>query len=325
MQFNLHHNEQVYNLSPLLSLLNALDKCGNLRSAAKLCHFSYRKAWNLIQQFEHIIGQPLINKQRGKGSKLSEFGNALLTLEKQNKSVTFQQLADLDLQANKQLASLLPASQLIKIIASDSEKLKPLRHHGSNIELETEGSGHALSNYADSKCDLAGFHIAAGGNNQKQLTEFCQYLDPKQDQFVILESREQGLISHPDRPVESLQQIVDQQLVFVNRQIDSGTRLLLDTLLSSQQIKPDQLPGYYHEEHTHLAVASLISSRQADAGLGIKTVAQHLKLHFVAINQELYFLVFKSSNTKLVDLLKPLLAPQSLEILDFKSFLARIS
>jgi len=312
------HNQE-YDLNPLLRLLNAIHKHGNLRAAASSCSFSYRKAWNIIRDLEAVFGQPLVEKHRGKGSQLSVLGEKLLTIKNEN-DVTFNdQLKAADHKANHSLQKLLSQSQTLRIIASDSEKLNTLRQQNSEIDLHIDGSSQALSAYTDGKCDIAGFHIASG-NTYKQLAMYDQYMDKEKDHFVFLEQRQQGIISHPDRPITTLQQILDQQLVFVNRQQGSGTRLLLDNLLKEQHINTDQLSGYYHEEHTHLAVASMIMSRQADAGLGIKSVANSLKLHFTPVCDELYFLIFRSKTPEIQLILKTLFNKDEPEIINYKEF-----
>ncbi len=312
------HNQE-YDLNPLLQLLNAIDKHGNLRAAASSCGFSYRKAWNIIQDLEAVIGYPLVKKKRGKGTQLSVLGGKLLAIKKEN-DVTFNdQLKAADNKANHSLQDLLSRSQALRIVASDSEKLNALRQQIPDIDLHIDGSIQALSVYTEGKCDVAGFHITSG-NAHHQLTLYAQYLDKENDHFVLLEQRQQGIISHPDKPIDSLQQILDQQSVFVNRQQGSGTRILLDGLLKKQHINADQLQGYLHEEHTHLAVASMIISRQADAGLGIKSVANRLNLHFTPVCDELYFLVFRSKTPEIQLMLSILFNKGELEVINHNDF-----
>ncbi len=218
IQTSLNIDHQTFDLKALLLLLNALSRTGNLRKAATACHYSYRKAWNLLDQFETLFNQALVEKQRGKGSKLSELGVALLKIEKQNFVTVSKQLESIDINANKILQALLSTSHPFKIIASDSAKLNTLRQQYPEIKLEIEGSGQALEAYAERKCDIAGFHIEAGNYNKKQISSYSQFFDPDNDYFFLLERRQQGFISHPEQPVHSLQQIIKQQLTFVNRQ-----------------------------------------------------------------------------------------------------------
>lgn len=151
IQTSLSYDNKELDLTPLLLLLKELDNTGNLRAAASSCQFSYRKAWNLLDQFEKIFERDLVEKQRGKGSKLSELGIALISTEKQNIATVTEQLKTADINANKTIQPLLSASQPLKIIASDSEKLNILRQQQTKINLEIEGSRQALEAYTEKK------------------------------------------------------------------------------------------------------------------------------------------------------------------------------
>ncbi len=317
---SLINNKKEYDLDSGLRLIDQLDKLENLQAAAKHCNYSYRKAWNILQDLESLFRQPLVLKQRGKGTQLSELGRLLLANKKDIDVLFRDSLMSAERKANLILKNLYNDIQALIIIASDSEKLELLRQLNLNIELHIDGSGQALLAYAEGKCNIAGFHIGLGGHNKKQIDAYLQYLDSKHDQFIALEHRQQGLISHPDRPVTSLQQMIEQDLTFVNRQQDSGTRNLLNQLLQEQNIQAEQLNGYYHEEHTHLAVASMVSSRQADAGLGIRSAAERLKLQFTPISNELYFLVFKSLTPTVQQVLGKLSDQGKLEVINYKQF-----
>lgn len=325
LKINLIHNEREYDLETALQLLGQIQQNENLRKAADQCGFSYRKGWNTLKQLENLFGLILVEKQRGKGTQLSEFGQALLDITGENKSAFNEYLSSAENKANKVLNLICSASQPLRVIASDSEKLDQLRQQQTGIELHIDGSVQALSAYAEGKCELAGFHIKVGEGNRHQLNEYCQYLNSKHDKFILLEQRQQGLISRYEQPVDSLQQLVDQKLTFVNRQQGSGTRFLLDNLLKEQHIHPDQLSGYFHEEHTHLAVASMIVSQQADAGLGTQSVANRLKLHFTPVSSELYFLVFKTLTPQLQQLIDGLADQNTLEVIDYKEFVTLLT
>jgi len=325
LKVSLSDNNHHHDLDPTLNLLTQIDIHENLQIASSYCNYSYRKAWNILKEAEHQFGQPLVEKQRGKGSQLSTLGKALLETTKDSNLFIKDILITEEDKANVLLESLKPVTEVLQIIASDSEILEQLRKYQLAIELHIDGSGQALSAYAEKTCELAGFHFGINDNNHKQIENHLPYFDPKQDKFILLESRQQGIISHPDRPVISFQQMIEQQLTFVNRQNGSGTRNLLNTLLKKQNINPNQLNGYYHEEHTHLAVASMVSSKQADAGLGIHSAAKRLKLQFTPISNELYFLVFKSLTPTIQQVIDKLSEHNSLEIINYKQFIKLIS
>lgn len=100
--------------------------------------------------------------------------------------------------------------------------------------------------------------------------------------------RVQGIMVKKGNPL-NIQSIEDLKKVrFVNRQRGAGTRLLLDYKLKQLGIAPEELNGYDHEVATHMAVAALVNSESADAGLGIRSAAVAMDLDFIPVGDEEY-------------------------------------
>ena len=72
--------------------------------------------------------------------------------------------------------------------------------------------------------------------------------------------------------------------------------MLLEHLLSCEEIEPNSIHGYAHEQYTHLAVAADVKSGTADVGLGVRSAAQALETDFVPIGMERYDLVIPSEH-----------------------------
>lgn len=75
---------------------------------------------------------------------------------------------------------------------------------------------------------------------------------------------------------------------FVNRQRGAGTRMLFDFKLKEYGIETTEINGYDREAATHMAVAALVGSDSADAGMGIRSAAQAMNLDFVPVGNEEY-------------------------------------
>lgn len=61
-------------------LLQHIEKLGSLRKAAEALGMSYRRAWGKLKKAEERIGQPLVEKTKGKGQRfnLSPLGKELM-------------------------------------------------------------------------------------------------------------------------------------------------------------------------------------------------------------------------------------------------------
>ncbi|HEX2939020.1 MAG TPA: molybdopterin biosynthesis protein [Ruminiclostridium sp.] len=75
---------------------------------------------------------------------------------------------------------------------------------------------------------------------------------------------------------------------YVNRQRGAGTRILFDFKLKEEGISPAEISGYDNEMTTHMAVAALVKSEEADVGMGVKSAANAMNLDFIPIGLEQY-------------------------------------
>ena len=120
--------------------------------------------------------------------------------------------------------------------------------------------------------------------------------------------REQGLMVLKGNPkhITSLNDLARQDVVFINRQPGSGTRVLLDYKLKQAGIDASEIKGYAREESTHTGVAAGVASGAADVGLGILAAARALGLDFIPLLKERYDLAIPRSFYE-SELLQPLL------------------
>lgn len=110
--------------------------------------------------------------------------------------------------------------------------------------------------------------------------------------------RVQGFIVKQGNPLNigGFTDIAERNLSFVNRQKGSGTRILCDYLMKKDGIAPETIFGYEREEYTHTAVAAIVASGGADAGLGIYSASKIYGLDFVPVCEEEYdFLIDEKS------------------------------
>jgi molybdate-binding protein len=138
-------------------------------------------------------------------------------------------------------------------------------------------------------------HLPHGELRAQGIAACKEWLDPREDRVISFVTREMGLMVKPGNPLKiaSLQDLVDRKARFVNRDHDSGTRLLFDQLLALHKIDQAQINGAQQMEFTHAAVAAYVASGMADASFGVEAAARQFGLDFIRMLTEDYFFVCK--------------------------------
>jgi len=183
------------------------------------------------------------------------------------------------------------------------------RHHSaSRLSSAHVGSLGGLVALKRGEAHLAGCHLLDAATGEYNLPYVRQVLGREPVVLVTLVHRQQGLMVAQRNPkgISSLKDLARQDILFVNRQAGSGTRVLLDYELEKTGLDRTQIAGYEREEYSHTAVAALVASGAADVGLGILAAAKALGLDFVPLLQERYDLVIPRIHYE-SPLLQPLL------------------
>jgi putative molybdopterin biosynthesis protein len=167
------------------------------------------------------------------------------------------------------------------------------RSPGASVASANVGSLGGLLALQRGEAHLAGSHLLDEQTGQYNVSSIERYLPAREMVLVHLAGRVQGLIVPPGNPrlLGTLQDLARPDVLFVNRQRGSGTRVLLDYELRRLGLAVNAVRGYEREEYTHLAVAADVASGAADVGLGILAAARALGLDFVPLFNEQYQLV----------------------------------
>jgi len=167
------------------------------------------------------------------------------------------------------------------------------RTPGASLASANVGSLGGLLALARGEAHLAGSHLLDELTGEYNISYIKQYLAGRRVVLVHFAGRVQGLIVPPGNPkaLSTLADLARPDVLFVNRQRGSGTRVLLDYQLKLLGLQANQIPGYEREEYTHLAVAADVASGAADVGLGILAAARALDLEFLPLFNEQYQLV----------------------------------
>jgi len=160
-------------------------------------------------------------------------------------------------------------------------------------------------------CHVAGSHLLDTESGTYNISYIQKYLSadspPGGVRLVQLVFRDQGLIVAPGNPkkIKGIEDLVRDDIVFINRQAGSGTRILLDYRLKALGLDPADINGYETDEFTHMSVAVAVLSGSVDVGLGIYAAAKALGLDFIPVVTERYDLVipkmfFETENIRIL-------------------------
>ena len=153
-----------------------------------------------------------------------------------------------------------------------------LSRQGLQVKVLAVGSQGGLAAARRGECDAALIHLLD--------SETDRYNTPFLDDTLRLVpgyTRVQGVVTRADedRDLEAL--LCDASARMVNRNRGSGTRMLIEALLSGR--RP---PGYAYEPRSHCAVAAAVAQERADWGVTIETVARQAGLRFRPLRAEHY-------------------------------------
>jgi molybdate transport repressor ModE-like protein len=287
----------------MLAILNEIRKTGKISSAATGAHLSYRHVWNLIDQWSEFFGVPLVETQRGKGSKLTPFGEKLVWAGERMQARLGPQLENLAQELVTEIKPFLhQRPSVIRVHASHGFAVSKLREFldrepGMGVDLRYVSNQNSLVSLAQGACDLSGVHLPRGELRPQGIKACREWLDPREDRVISFVTREMGLMVKRGNPLKitSLKDLVDRKARFVNRDHDSGTRQLFDQLLALHRISESRINGAQQMEFTHAAVAAYVASGMADASFGVEAAARQFGLDFIRLLTEDYFFVCKRS------------------------------
>lgn len=285
----------------MLGVLNEIRKTGKITSAASDAQLSYRHVWNLIEQWSEFFGTPLVETQRGKGSKLTPFGERLVWAGERMQARLGPQLENLAQELASEIKPFLEQRpSVIRVHASHGFAVAKLREFldrepGIGVDLRYVSNQHSLVSLAQGACDLSGLHLPHGSLRAQGIKAAREWLDPREDRIISFVTREMGLMVARGNPrrIASLDDLTKPNVRFVNRDHDSGTRLLFDQLLAANGTDASKINGAQQIEFTHAAVAAYVASGMADACFGVEAAARHFGLDFIRILTEDYFFVCK--------------------------------
>ena len=291
----------------MLDVLNEIRATGKITRAADKAQLSYRHCWNLIFKWSEFFEAPLVERRQGKGTRLTPLGEKLVWAGQRLQARLGPQLQNLSQELETEINPLVPHSPtVVRVHASHGFAVAKLREMltqqtGLSVDLRYVSNPASLASLAHDGCDLAGMHLPQGELRKRNIAAARAWLTPSEHRVIDFVTREMGLMVKPGNPlgVRSLERLLDPRIRFINRDPDSGTRLLFDQLLAQHNIDRGRLNGYEQVEFTHAAVAAYVASDMADVAFGVEAAARQFDLDFVRLVTEDYFFVCKKQTLDL--------------------------
>jgi putative molybdopterin biosynthesis protein len=294
--------------NPMMDVLHAVHERGSISAAARQLGLSYRHVWGQLKEWEQQLGRELLGGERGQSALLSPFGQRLLMAERLAQARLGPQMEGLRAELERAFAMAFDdeqrPSEVLTLYASHDHALAELQElasatqragePGVHLDIRFTGSVDAIRALNEGRCLLAGFHTQPFADaDSRSARTYRPLLRPGTHKIIGFARRSQGLMVAPGNPLRlrDLRDVAQLRARFVNRSIGTGTRLLLEELLTQDRLAPADLNGYGHEESSHAAVAQAVASGDADVGLGTEYTARSQGLGFVPLTDERYLLV----------------------------------
>lgn len=288
--------------SRMLHTLKTIHAQGSISLACKALGVSYRTLWSQIQHYNQLLGEELVGTHGRAGACLTRFGHKLVWMVEQGNvrmgpdlgTVGEQLNAEwLDIDQNKPWISLaLSDDLLLQHLFQNTELYKKLQ-----LSLRWSGSIAALSALHRGEVRVAGCHLPVGLEEHSHVHQIMRrWLRGSNLTVIELFERDIGWISRPAAVPPTLDDVAQHRALLVNRNSASSTHHQLNALITKACLNAEKLPGFYHEENSHMAVACTIAAGHGDLGLGIRAAADHYQLQFRPVSTERYFLVLHNND-----------------------------
>lgn len=104
------------------------------------------------------------------------------------------------------------------------------------------------------------------------------------------------------KQIQSFQDLLRGDIMFVNRVRGSGVRTYIDIklreLLGRDVNAAEHVKGYYYEAKSHTAVAAAVAQGRADVGVAIEVAARQYGLDFIPLTEEIFDFVIHRERLK---------------------------
>lgn len=269
-------------------------KALSTQEVADLLHVSKSTIYNLIKNGE-ITSYKVGRKIRFSESDVQNY----ISRSKKEQSINYSPLIDeadfiLSGKGKRQDAFIICGQDLILDILSNY-----IRLHNIPAVRAYIGSYDSLISLYKNKVNVASSHLWDSSTDQYNVPYVKRLLPGIPALVLHLTCRMQGLYVAKGNPknITTWADFGRSDIAMINREHGAGSRVLLDENLKLLGIQGGNIRGYGKENQSHLAVASAVSSGEADVAVGTEKIAIQVdNIDFVPLKKERYDLVIRKED-----------------------------
>ena len=154
----------------------------------------------------------------------------------------------------------------------------------------TMGSLAALYALKRGEVHVAGIHMMDHRSGDYNSPFLKRYLKGQNLTVIRFAAWQEGLLLRRGNPkkIQNVDALSKSNIRIINREKGSGSRLLLDYLLSCHRIPREIVRGYGTTAFSQIVLGRTIAEGKADVGIGAQAVAQLYDLDFIPLQEERY-------------------------------------
>lgn len=238
---------------------------------------------------ERLIATPL---SRGAGVTMSLVkADGLLSVPKSVEGLEAGSQIEVELlHSMEQIDRSLVSIGSHDILMDHINDLMAKKADGYSISSAHVGSLGGIMAIRRGETHIAPTHLLDESSGEYNVSFIRKYL--KNEEILLMKGikRWQGLYVEKGNPlgIQGIRDVIDNELIFANRQKGSGTRTLLDYFLKKEALDNRKIQGYQNELTTHTGVALSVVSGNSQVGMGIQSVGDLMGLDFIPLALEEY-------------------------------------
>ncbi|MBN3891134.1 MAG: helix-turn-helix domain-containing protein [Nostoc sp. JL31] len=166
-------------------------------------------------------------------------------------------------------------------------------HPQLRVQYNFANSMAALHSLCRGEAHIAGMHLYDPETGEYNTPFVRDVLAGREAVLITLGVWEEGLLLKSGNPmgIRTVTDLVSGGATIVNREIGSGSRMLLEQTLQKEQIAFDAVQGFDNILKSHQDVAQAVVRGVADAGMSTASVATAFGLGFIPLHRSRYDLV----------------------------------